>query len=170
MEIRVNLEEIEHLAQKLRRIVMDTDDILLRIRMLRSEMEEDSALALLPDSVAVLDMLDGALNSVTRIHETAVQLQTLVEKAPELFREQENLFTRRISELSTQLDILGTKMNTAMNSEQIVVEDHSRITHDAEILEHVIIGAPVTLAISDVSPVKKSVNEIFPVRKVIDME
>lgn len=170
MEICVNLEGIEHLAQKLHRIVMDADDIILRIRMLRSEMEEDSTFNLLPDSVTILNIMDETLVEITQIYETAIQLRTLVEKTPDLFREQETLFMRRINELSNQLEMLGIKIDTAMKSEQIVLEDNSTTKNETENLERVLLGHQVNLEISDVSPMKKNVEEVFPVHVVIDLE
>lgn len=170
MEIRVNIEEIEYLAYRLRRIVMDTDDICLRLRILQSEMEEDSEIQLLPDGLDVLEKVSEALVEITATHETTVQLYTLVEQAPELFREQEKLYLRRMSELSKQLEMLDSRMNAAMHTEQMVLEGDSSAKHEAEVLEHVIFGAPMNLEILDVSPTKKRVDELFPVRKIVDME
>lgn len=170
MEIQINYDEIEHLARLLHQIMLDADDLVMRCKALRTEMETDVEFMAVPEGGKICEMLEEATFSVMQTYETAVSLHRIVDETPDLFRGQERSFVDRINELSVQLESIGAQMDSIMMTDQLILEERKSTQETAINLERLVTSETLSLEILNIGAIKKAVNSGYPVRHIKDME
>ena len=149
--IRINIDELDRLAEVFIRLKSDVDDTMGKTSMLRNEMLDDAEFMAHPKSSDIIEIMDWAIDSLTSLNEDVGAVEVLFEKAKEDFTDNERALINEISAINNKLDSIRCQLDTTIASNQVVVVDNSEEVQVVNEVEQLVAGSATELELVNIS-------------------
>ncbi len=164
--ISVNIGELETLSTYAMVSSQKSEDILFRLKNLRSEMQTDLEFMEYPQALIVMESLGIAADAMFRADETLRNLRNVLLNVPEQYRENEKKCKDALSRMTEYMNTVSTDYGSVLLS-----EDMSYVEHPGEDVSQTKVCELVSENLQDmqvinISAVARVVKEEYPVSEV----
>ena len=114
MIIKVDVPELERLAEIITAATAKAGDLLARTKDVKETLEADPEFCNIPGAVNTVAILESSIVSFDRIHNSLRVMKRTLKTAPGEFMATEASIVSSIEQLTVKLDLLAAKMDSVM--------------------------------------------------------
>lgn len=161
MTIRFSSENADEMRRNLSRLFSDSDECFASLKYLISQISDDPAMLLFPETYEATDSLQNAGSKLFCLKDRVLELCSVMAPVPDHFTDCENRIEERIRMISSQMAVLSACAE-AISSGQlpgIFAQNPGEISNDT--LSDLLIGDVCSFYQTNLAPIHLALQEKY---------